>query len=228
MKRKEFLAASTVLTMGAFGGVVTGCAQGRKGRGSQSIGQIGTRTVQEWYDWYRDDLLNRFVPNTMKYVIDHEMGGFFCEIDIRSGERLTTNKRTWYEGRGMWAFSYIYNYIDDNPDILEVARKSKELVLKSRPPEGEIWTSLLDRYGDPISRPGTIYDNLFVAEGLAEYAGATGEEELFDFAKKLILGCVELYDREDYRFHNRATIGPEIIGPRVLGHWMVSSVPDLG
>jgi N-acylglucosamine 2-epimerase len=58
---------------------------------------------QHEYDLYED-----FLPFMEKYIIDHENGGFMCTTD-RDGTRISTDKSQWYEGRGIWVYSYLYN-----------------------------------------------------------------------------------------------------------------------
>ena len=41
-----------------------------------------------------------------KYVIDHVYGGFMCNTD-RDGTNITQDKNTWYEGRGIWVYSFL-------------------------------------------------------------------------------------------------------------------------
>ncbi|MEX2573183.1 MAG: AGE family epimerase/isomerase [Balneolaceae bacterium] len=222
MKRREFLASATALSLGTLGG--HGIAGNRDPAGSAGrtdIGLVGGVSPEQLLEEYRSDLFNRFLPNLEESVVDHKYGGFMCDVDIRTGERLSTNKRAWYEGRGMWMYSYLYNHIEQDPRFLDIAEKSKDFVLRHQPGSDTFWTASFNREGEPISGPGNIYGDLFVAEGLAEYAAATGEGQYLNLAKELIFKCVDLYDRPDYRFHNRTSIGPEIYGPRVLGHWML-------
>jgi hypothetical protein len=84
----------------------------------------------------------------------------------------------------------------------------------------------LTRDGKPITPPdGEIYGDLFIAEGLAELSKATGDKKFWDEAKNLVLKCVRIYDREDYR----PTIGQTYLGKdarpfpgaRIQGAWMV-------
>ena len=81
---------------------------------------------------YRRDLFDDFLPFMDKYVIDHELGGFMCNAD-HTGRRENTNKLSWFEGRGSWVYAFLYNNIAREKKYLEVARRSLQLVLKSRP-----------------------------------------------------------------------------------------------
>lgn len=234
LRRRDFLKSATAATAGVA--LFSGCTSSGSGGNNQSgnrVTDLGGRSLQELRDLYRRELLERFVPNMDRYIIDHEYGGFMTNADIRTGERSSDDKRTWYEGRGMWTYSFLYNRIEQNPDYLEVARKSKDFILKHRPGSEEFWVSSFNRQGEPltsagddnpwINLEGDIYGNLFVAEGLAEYAIATGEEEYFDLAKTITLDALDRYDRPDYRYHINylSQDAPMIEGTRVLGHWMI-------
>lgn len=175
------------------------------------------------YDQYHSDLFKHFIPNMDKYVIDHQNGGFMCSVDITNGKQVNSNKSAWFEGRGLWAYAFLYNNLDKNPKYLEIARKSKDLILKLQPKDDSFWTSSFDKEGNALSGPGDIYSSLFVAEGLAEFAKASGEKQYFALARKIILSCLDRYDSSDYDYYV-AYLNPEVSkipAPRVLGHWMV-------
>src|SRR5690606_19453409 len=95
--------------------------------------------------------------------------------------------------------------------------------LQHPPSNNDFWISSFDRQGTPTSGPGDIYSSLFVAEGLAEFAKASGEMEYHDQAKKIILSCLGRYDSPEYDYYvgYLSETAPKIPAPRVLGHWMV-------
>ncbi len=179
--------------------------------------------LEQIYKRYHADLFNEFLPNMDKFVIDHELGGFMCTIDISTGKQISSNKSAWYEGRGLWTYSFLYNNLDKNPKYLEIARKSKDFILKNAPKDNSFWPSSYDKQGTPLAGPGDIYASLFVAEGLAEYSKASGETKYLDQAKKIILSCLERYDSPDYSYHVSylSPTSPKVPAPRVLGHWMI-------
>lgn len=186
------------------------------------IKDIAGMTLEELREKYHKELFENFLPNMEKYAIDHEFGGVMCSLDVRTGKLVNTNKTAWFVGRGMWVYSFLYNNIKQDPHYLEIARKSKDLLLKLRPKDDSFWAGSFNREGEAISGPGDIYGSLFVAEGLFEYAKASGEKEYRQLAKKIIFDCVERYDRPDYVYNISYLPGaPEIQGPRVLGHWMI-------
>ena len=180
--------------------------------------------LRELRDQYRSDLFTDFLPFIEKYVIDPEFGGFRCNAD-HLGKRVNDNKLSWFEGRGTWVYSFLYNNLQRDKKYLDIARRSIDLVLKTKPTGDELWPKEITREGNPLtSADGEIYGDLFIAEGMAEFSKATGEGAYWDQAKQILLKCVRLYDRPDYR----PTIGQTYLGQaarpfpgaRIQGVWM--------
>jgi len=91
--------------------------------------------LQKLQERYHSDLFDDFIPHMDQFVIDHQNGGFMCSVDISNGKQVNSNKTAWFEGRGMWTYSFLYNHFGKNPKYLEVARKSKDFILKLQPKE---------------------------------------------------------------------------------------------
>ncbi|HNR41736.1 MAG TPA: AGE family epimerase/isomerase, partial [Bacteroidales bacterium] len=204
--RREFLAKSSLGGLGLLTAANTsGCRRDFE-RSSMTVGQrakidtLGGMTLEQLRDQYRAELFDNFIPNMDRYAIDHEYGGVMCSMDIRTGELENMNKTAWYVGRGLWVYSYMYNNLEKNARFLEIAARSKDLLLKIQPADGSFWTESFTREGVPLSGPGDIYGSLFVAEGLSEYAEASGEKQYRIMAKKIIFDCVRRYDQPDYSY----------------------------
>jgi len=183
-------------------------------------GKIGGKTLQELREQYRYDLLDDYIPFVYQHVVDHEYGGFMCDTD-RDGTNLTTNKRAWYEGRGTWVSSFLYNKIDTDPKHLEVARKSVELTLRLKPEGEAYWPHSFTREGKPTGYTSLVYGDLFIATGLQEYSRAVGDDTYWDMAKDLMLRCLKLYDSPDYGISHGGSSEVTPRGMRYVGHWMV-------
>lgn len=172
---------------------------------------------------YRRDLFQDFLPFMDRYVIDHEFGGFLCHAD-RDGSRLGDDKDSWYEGRGIWIYSFLYNHVIADPAHLEVARKTVESVLRIRPRHEPLWPRKFTRTGETLAVDTEIYGSLFVAEGLAEYAQAAQLSKYREIAKEIIADCQAVYERPDYAANPRHYLGPDAApfsGARVQGVAMV-------
>ena len=247
MKRRHFLqwtaASGAMVAQSALAPEAAGAEAkaGRKTRRSESVldgeGEIGGRSLEDMIARYRLDLFDDFLPFMEEHIIDHEYGGFMTNAD-RSGKQVNTNKRTRYEGRGIWIYSHLYRTLAPEAKYLEVARKSAKLVLGAQPADGSLWPNSLTREGAGIPDQGMliagkrykiageVYDDLFVANGLAEYARATGEEGYRARAIEILLRCEKLYDSDQYAptaplVYLGGKEAPMVPGCRLLGVWMV-------
>jgi N-acylglucosamine 2-epimerase len=228
MDRRGFLGASGTIALTPWIGSRES-AQSRSVNTAESdetnvkqIKNIAGFTPEELRRQYRQYLFDDFLPFMDKFIVDHEMGGFLCNAD-RLGNHLDVNKRVWYDGRGIWVYSFLYNRLKNDPSYLETAKKTVDFVLKIRPDNNGFWPGSYTREGIPLSENvADIYGNLFIAEGLAEFSKASGDAKYWNIAKELLLTCLSIYDREDYVYPvDYGPSTPLIRAPRVLGHWMV-------
>lgn len=223
--RRSFIRANAIGGLGTT--FLAGCAtseiipsqntQRSQIKAKNGIEQIGNISLVALRDKYHSELFEHFLPAMDRLIVDHEFGGFMCDIDNKSGKQLSTGKRAWFEGRGIWLYSFLYNHFGKDPKFLEIARKSKDFIVKHKSSDSDFWISSFTREGIPSSGPGDIFGNLYLAEGFAEYSIASGETEYFNLAKKILLQCVRLYDNKDYEYYSEK----DIKGPRILNHWMI-------
>lgn len=224
--RRSFLKKNSIAGLGLMGvGTLAGTlipsdVDAATSASSDEILKISDLNLKKLRETYRAALLEKFIPNMDSFVVDHDLGGFMCSVDILTRKLVNTNKRAWFEGRGIWMYSFLYNNIEKKPRYLEIARKSKDFILKLLPEDGSYYISGFTKEGKPLSdAEGDIYGNLFVAEGLAEYAKASGEQKYLDQAKDIILKAVKRYDRPEFAYSYKAE--KRVAGPRILGHWMI-------
>jgi len=176
----------------------------------------------------RSELFEDFLPFMDKYVIDREYGGFMCHTD-RDGTRISTAKRAWFEGRGIWVYSFLHNQFTRDPKHLDVARKSIEFVLKNKPEGDNFWPGSFTREGKPLEESNppffgrtSIYGDLFIATGLAEYSKSKGNEHYWGVARDILIKCMKIYDnRSGYGSLPPTDNAPGVDAPRILGHWMI-------
>lgn len=163
------------------------------------VSQLAGMSLTALRDRYRHDLFDEFLPLMEKYVIDRRYGGFLCNVNA-DGTHPDEIKQTWFQGRGAWAYSFLYNHFGRHPEHLAVARGAVGLILKSKPSgHDELWPVNLSRDGKPLPPPATnIYGDVFIAEGLAEYSLAVADRRYWDLAKQILLKCLRVYDRDDY------------------------------
>lgn len=213
--------------------MLSGCGNGG-GSGTSNVseaplvtdnGLLAGKSLEALRDEYRYWLFEDFLPFLEAHVVDHEYGGFMCTTD-RDGTNISTEKRGWYEGRGIWVYSFLYNNLDSNPKNLEIARKSVELIMRNDPGRKTLWPETYTREGKPSGPPDARgYGSLFIANGLVEYSKASKDERYFTRAKEILMDFVEYYDGPDYAPNaareNLGQNAPLMPGVRVLGVWMV-------
>lgn len=180
------------------------------------------RDLNDVLNEYDRLLFQDFLPFVDRFVVDHEYGGFACNTDYFGGS-ISRNKRTWYDGRGIWVYSFLYQHVKKDHRFLEIATKTVELVLKAKKKDDALWPWAYDQKGKSLDAdPADIYGNLFVAEGLAAYSQAVGNQEYWEHSREILLKSVALYDQEDYAYKLEYTPDPAVpVAERVLGHWMI-------
>jgi len=194
--------------------------------------RIGPYTLRQLEKQYEHDIFKDFFPFLDKYVVDHERGGFMTNVD-RDGTLHNTTKNTWYCGRGIWAYSFLYNNLDRKQRYLDIAEKSVRFILRHAPEGDLLWAPEFTKEGEPIVLEGQfiggkyypvsaeVSGDLFIANALAEFSRAAGDASYWNQAKEIVLKCVRIFDRPDYA-PNAAQVylgkdAPSLPGARIMG-----------
>lgn len=189
---------------------------------------------------YRRQLFEEYLPFWEKGGYDEEHGGFMCYL-YDDGSVQDDRKDIWYQGRGIWVYSFLYNNIDRDPKWLDMAKKSRDFMVTHMHRGDGTWIDTVNRAGEPVdgidtSRDGNIYGALFAAVGLIQYAKATGSSEDLDLAKLTLRKSIERYDAADYpgvQVPELADRGVSQLGLRAQGHsfmvvWIAPQLLELG
>jgi len=178
--------------------------------------KLADRSLPELRKLYHDELFQNYLPFWEQHGIDHERGGFMCSMDY-DGRLVSEEKLLWFQGRGIWLYSFLYNHFGKNPAHLKIARKTKDFVLTYAPQPDGWWAEVLSRDGKVIKPfQGDIYGMYFVAEGLQEYAWATGDERAFESALALLTKLHRHIENSSFSFPGIPS------GTRPQGLWMVN------
>jgi N-acylglucosamine 2-epimerase len=220
MRRRAFFGVG--LESAAIATGLSGCAEtgtgdtaDMAGPGTSLIGSIGGMSLEQLREQYRYDLFDDFLDFFNTHIVDHEIGGFMCSAN-HDGSLRSTEKRTWYLGRGSWCYSYLYNKIDKDDRHLDTASKAIDLIMKHRPSGDDYWPGTLTKEGEVSNPNGGLSGDCYIAEGLAEYSKATGERKYFELAKETMDKCWRLYMRPDF---NDSTC--PFPGAKNLWYWML-------
>jgi mannose/cellobiose epimerase-like protein (N-acyl-D-glucosamine 2-epimerase family) len=221
MKRRTFFGAAAGAGALSFGHSPAEAVTA-KTSAAPRITDIGGMSLDAIYTELHAELFDIFLPLMERAVIDNEYGGFMCQAHPDE-TRVNTDKRTWYQGRGVWIYSYLYQHFGRNPRHLEIARKGVDFILKTMPPKDTFWAEWYTREGKPIGGPDAVlYSDLFMAEGLQEYAAARGEEKYFALAREIVFKMMDIYDhRPGYGAQPQREGADAIPGARIFGHWML-------
>ncbi len=223
MKRRTFLGAT--FSTAALASGVTGCTEkinkidsaGKSDAGNAvNIGTIGGMTLEELRRQHEHDLFEEHIPFHDKYVVDNTYGSFIAATD-HDGSHKNTDTSANYMGRGIWFYSFLYNNLAREDKYLDIAAKAVEFTMKHQPAGEDFWPGSYSREGKVIGNgKGGLPGDCYIAEGLAEYAKATGETKYMDIARETIFKTIRHYDRPDFK--DGSTPYP---GARNMWYWML-------
>ena len=228
MKRRQFLGATGVALTSVSGCGTRNTDPDVTARKTDSVlddsGFIGGKTLTELRDMYHHDLFNDYIPFHDKYVVDHDYGGFIVSVD-RDGSMLASEKYARYLGRGLYTYGFLYNKLDNSSHIRTILDNAVEFILRHEPSGENLWPEKFTRDGKILKGPtNRVYEDLFVANGLSEYAKAVGSDKHWEKAKKILLKCMKIYDSPDYPPAGTdiftSVEGITVPAPRIQGHWM--------
>lgn len=132
--------------------------------------------VQELSSSFRhhliDDVMSFWEPRTQ----DKEYGGYLTCFD-RTGALTDATKYVWFQGRQFYMFPALYNQVEPREAWLELARWGREFIVAHAYAGDGRWLYQLDRQGKPQKGTISIYSDMFVLQGLCEYAVASGSDQ---------------------------------------------------
>jgi len=171
---------------------------------------------------YKYYLFSDYIPFWKKNGSDNEVGGFMCSMD-HAGKNINFEKNVWYQGRGLWVHCMLYKHFGDEWN-LDIAKKTKEFLIKFGRDDDGYWVQNLDRHGkilQPKDITGTT--GLFVAEGLQEYAEIASDYQCMEVAIESIKKSLLLYDNV-HRYEDHWYIPKNYPGMRIQGFEMVALI----
>lgn len=148
--------------------------------------------IKELKEIYTKELLENVMPFWEKYAPDYKYGGMLHYME-RDGSLYCTDKSGWFQGRGTWTFSKLYNNVEKRPEWLEIARLGYEfLVRRCFDTDGRMFFELT-RDGRPIRKRRYWFTEAFAVSAMSEYYKASGDREALCRAKELFEQIVGYY-----------------------------------
>ncbi len=203
MKRRAFLGLTGAAAL-QLGVASRGRAQSVSGLPKDATApgelRLAGMSLAELRQSLYDQLFQVLLPFWDKHGIDHEYGGLMCSLDY-DGTLLDTGKNLWFLGRAIWVYSFLYNHFGNNPQFLEVAKRTKEFVFKYARQKDGWWAEELTREGK-VLRPfsGDTEGMYHLAEGLQEYAAASGDESSRDASFAILNKLFRDFDSPAFRY----------------------------
>lgn len=185
---------------------------------------IAGMTYAQLREDYRHRLFDRYLPFWDKGGYDEQLGGFMCTLND-DGTVADDEKFIWYQGRGLWVYSFLYNNLGKDPRHLEIAQKTRDFMVKyMKAPDGA-WYETVHRDGRVKRGVGRdVYGWLFAANGLAEFYKAARDVRDIEMACESIWAAIRAHDDPNYAGVSLDEGAGERIparGLRAQGHSMV-------
>lgn len=147
-----------------------------------------------------DQLFETILPFWQEHGVDHEYGGVMCSLDY-NGTLVNTNKNLWFLGRAIWVYSFLYNQFGKHSPFLEVAARAKEFVFKYARQNDGWWVEELSREGKVLRRFSGDTEGMYhLAEGLQEYATASGDDQARETAREILIRLFKDFDSPSFRY----------------------------
>lgn len=225
MRRREFIAGITAPAIAAAtAGRAFAVGENRKNEQygpsavkKASVSGVGGKSFQELRDFHRKELDQEYIKLWDKSGIDWEYGGFFPDVNA-DGAPKYTEKEMYYQGRGLWVFSYIYNHFEKHERHLKAARLARNFLVKNCRDERGYWNSKFTREGKTLEGSFNIYGDMYMVLGLGEYYKATGCEESRKLAIESAYGVMERIVSPSYQ-HLAGHGAANEPGCKRLGTW---------
>jgi N-acylglucosamine 2-epimerase len=123
----------------------------------------------------RRALLDDVVPFWERNSLDRECGGYFTCL-ARDGSVYDTDKFMWLQARQVWMFSTLFNSLEKRASWLEIARHGADFLLRHGLDADGNWFFSLDRSGQPLTQPHSIFSDCFAATAFSQFARAAGDD----------------------------------------------------
>lgn len=115
---------------------------------------------------YHTELLENILPFWLRFSRDSVNGGYFTCLD-RDGSVYDTDKFMWLQGRQVWCFSHMYNYLEPREEWLDMAIHGAGFMQKYGRDKNGQWYFSLTADGRPLVQPYNIFSDCFATMAFA-------------------------------------------------------------
>jgi len=192
---------------------------------------IAGMTLAELRDDYRDRLFRQYLPFWENGAIDCRYGGIICELNV-DGSVSDSVKNIWYQGRGLWVYSFLYRRFGGDSKWRNTANLIHRFVTQHMYAGHGRWHEKAARDGTVIeSMSPLVIPGLYVVEGLLEHYRATGDRHDLELARETVLAALRRYESPGYNntmstytvasvpARGLRTLAHSLVFLRVLSQW---------
>jgi N-acylglucosamine 2-epimerase len=229
VERRRFLGAA--IAAGVSGGICASAAPTTEAAAAGGRGDcrtvpdvLGGMSLAALREDCRRRLFEQYLPFWEKGAYDSRRGGFTCELND-DGSPAEDEKFIWYQGRGLWVYSFLSNNFGSDARWLRMATATRDFMVKYMYAKEGKWIEKVRRDGTVVEDVAkNVYGALFAAAGLAQYYAATRNPEDLALAKESIWAAMKAYDDPAYTDTYMTQYTPVEVpshGVRSQGHSMV-------
>ncbi|HBE77754.1 MAG TPA: N-acylglucosamine 2-epimerase [Firmicutes bacterium] len=143
-------------------------------------------------NFYQQYLLENCIPFWIKNGLDHQYGGIWSCLD-QKGDVYNTDKSVWFQGRGTWMFSRLYNLMGQKAEWLNAAKLGYDFLINHCfDLDGRMFFSVT-RDGKPLQKRRYMFSETFAIIACAEYSKASGDKAALDRARQIYEMVLDLY-----------------------------------
>ncbi len=182
-----------------------------------TLDKLGGMSLRELSEFHKKYLMETYIPNWNR-GLDLKYGGFANALN--PGQEPNFEKKGMYfQGRGVWMFSYLYNNITHDKNHLEAALRGRDFLIKSAMNEDYSWNSFVSRDGTKkLTVPLDHYGDIYMVQGLTELYKATKDERDLEIAIKTAHSVMQRLVSPSYQHVDAHTKALEP-GTRRLASW---------
>ncbi len=157
--------------------------------------------------WLREEL-DRCVAVWLEHGMDPVHGGVYTCLD-RKGEKYSSDKSVWMQGRCAWTFAHLCRIYGVKPEWLAASRSCLDFMeahCVNRTAGGRMYFTVTAQ-GNPLRQRRYCFSEAFYAMANAEYYGITGERIYLERARQ----AYGLYWNLNHGMPDPAGFGPKTI-----------------
>lgn len=157
----------------------------------KEVVKIEQKRIESLYRYYESYLLKHCIPFWMKNSLDHQYGGYLTCLDGK-GDVYNTDKSVWFQGRGTWMFSKLYNDVAPKQEWLNAAKSGYDFLVKHCFDEDKRMFFTVTQDGRPLQKRRYMFSETFAIIACAEYYKASGDPQALKLAKEIFLMVVDM------------------------------------